>query len=113
MSSASDADPLEDALAELVQAAQQDIEGVRSREEDSGELIEGDDSFTFVLLAPGYSRRDIGVRAEADRLKIEAYDFKVVRMLRCEVDPASARSTYLNGVLSVRLDKKGMTVSAI
>jgi HSP20 family molecular chaperone IbpA len=95
---------VEHGLAEAVERAQGDLDG--TREAGPGELIEGADSFTFVLVAPGYSRRDIGVRAEDDRLKVEAYDFKIVRAFGCAVAPGTARSTYLDGVLSVRVDKK-------
>ncbi|MDG7010972.1 MAG: Hsp20/alpha crystallin family protein [Nitrososphaerota archaeon] len=82
------------------------MDGLRAVEEERGELIEDARSVTFVLLAPGYSRRDIGVRTEADRLKVEAFDFKLVKPLGCTVDPTTARSTYVNGVLSVRVEKK-------
>jgi len=57
-------------------------------------------------MAPGYSGRDFRATAEADRLKVEAYDLKIERQLGCTVVPSSARSTYVNGVFSVRVDKK-------
>jgi HSP20 family molecular chaperone IbpA len=99
-------DPLEDELAELVRSAQQDIEKVPGMEEDAGELIEDSDSFTFVMMAPGYAVRDVHVTLDVFTLTVETRDFRVNRALRSPVDPASARSTYLNGVLSVRVDKK-------
>ncbi|MDE1858543.1 MAG: Hsp20/alpha crystallin family protein [Thaumarchaeota archaeon] len=105
-SSSSEPDSLEEELAELVRAAQEDMDGLRSKEADGGELIEGPDAVTFVLMAPGYSGRDFRATAEADRLKVEAYDLKIERPLGCTVVPSSARSTYINGVLSVRVDKK-------
>ena len=106
MSPGSEPDTLEEALSELVREAQADLDGVRDRRDDAGELIEGDGSFTFVLMAPGYSRRDIRVWAEEDRLKVESFDFKIERPLSCAVDPTTVSATYLNGVLSVRAEKK-------
>ncbi|MDG6916774.1 MAG: hypothetical protein JRM85_04175 [Nitrososphaerota archaeon] len=49
---------------------------------------------------------DIDVKAEDDRLRVESYDFKVVRQLGCAVDPSTAKTTYVNGVLSVRIAKR-------
>ncbi|MDG6991529.1 MAG: Hsp20/alpha crystallin family protein [Nitrososphaerota archaeon] len=103
---ASDPDSLEDALDEMVKAAQDDLDRIREKKGDDGELLEGADSVSFLLLAPGYSRRDITVAAQADKLVVEAYDFKIARPLGCTVDPSSARTTFVNGVLSVRLAKK-------
>ncbi|MDG6986029.1 MAG: Hsp20/alpha crystallin family protein [Nitrososphaerota archaeon] len=105
MNPASEPDALEDALSEIVRAAQADIDGIRDKRGDAGELIERDASVTFILLVPGYSRRDIRVRAEADRLRVEAFDFKIERPLPCAVDPSTVSATYLNGVLSVRMEK--------
>ena len=70
-----------------------------------GELIEGPSDVAFVLAVPGYRRADIGVYPEQGRLRVEAFDFKIVRHLRTPVDPSTARSTYVDGVLSVRLAK--------
>ena len=106
VTSASEPDPLEDALDELARAAQEDLVNVRSEREERGELIEGPNSFTFVLMASGYGRSDIAVNVERDRLRVEASDFKVVKGFRCIVDPSTARTTYVNGVLSVRVDKR-------
>lgn len=106
VTSASEPDPLEDALDELVRAAQEDLEGVRPSREDPGELIEGPDSFTFVVMAPGYGRGDLQLSVEPGRLSVEAPGFKAARDFPCPVDPSTARSTFVNGVLSVRVDKR-------
>lgn len=100
--SSDDPDPLD----ELVSGAQRDLDFLRTEEVYTGELIEGAEGVTFVLIAPGYSRRELSVKAGADRLVIEASDFKIAKPLGCTVDPNTARSTYVNGVLSVRVDKK-------
>ena len=75
-------------------------------EKEPGELIEGSDEVTYVLMAPGRTRMDLDVKAEDDRLRIESYDFKIVKLLGCVVDPTTAKTTYVNGVLSVRVTKR-------
>ncbi|MDG6920052.1 MAG: Hsp20/alpha crystallin family protein [Nitrososphaerota archaeon] len=81
--------------------------GKKAEEEaDPGELIEGADEVSFVLMAPGHTRVDIDVKAEDDRLRVESYDFKIVKLLRCVVDPSTAKTTFVNGVLSVRVAKR-------
>ncbi len=57
-------------------------------------------------MTHGRDRMDIDVKAEDDRLRVESYDFKVVRQLGCAVDPSTAKTTYVNGVLSVRIAKR-------
>ena len=89
-----------------MKTAQRDVETLRSEEGDAGELIEGAHAFTFLLLAPGHSARDIEVKAGGGTLRVEAADIKIVRPLAGSVDPSTARWTYINGVLSVRVDKK-------
>ena len=82
------------------------MEALRTDKGDEGEMIEGAETVTFVLLIPGYSGRDIRVKAEPDRLRVDAFDLAIVRPLGCTVDTTTVRSTYVNGVLSVRVDKK-------
>ena len=89
-----------------MRAAQDEMDALPSRGEDAGELIEGPYSVNFVILAPGYRAGGIEVMAEPDRLRIRTADFEIERALGCRVDPATAQTSYLNGVLSVRVDKK-------
>lgn len=107
MTSTSDPDPLKDALTGVTRAAERDLDE-KSTEDDkmTGELMEGAYELNYMLMAPGYTRRDISVRADEEHLVIEAYDFKIVKYLRCVIEPATVRSTYLNGVLSVRVAKR-------
>ena len=68
--------------------------------------MERPDSFTFVLLAPGYCAKDFRARVVKRELKIDAPDFEVARPLWCRVDPAALETDYRNGVLSVRVPKR-------
>ena len=103
----SDQDETGGALAEVARAAQEDLtRGGGRGAPDEVELIEGPLDVTFVLVIPGYRREDIGVYAEHERLKVESYDFKIVRCVGCSIEPTTARTTYVNGVLSVRVDKR-------
>ena len=105
--SAGDRDPLEDILGEMARVAQRGAgRATAEGDPDPGELIEGTEEISFVLMAPGHSRLDIDVKAEDDRLRVESYDFKIVKLLRCVVDPSTAKTTYVNGVLSVRVAKR-------
>lgn len=103
---ARDPDSLEDALAELVKAAQRDVERAGRREAYRGELIEGPVSVSFILLAPGRRLGDFAVRVRGGRLEVRARGMRVSRKLGCPVDPSTARTTCVNGVLSVKLGKR-------
>ena len=105
--STGDGDPLEDVLGEITRVAQGEVGDPGPEvESDPGELIEGADEVTFIMVAPGRTRMDLDVKAEDDRLRVESYDFKIVRPLHCIVDPSTAKTTYVNGVLSVRVAKR-------
>ena len=104
-----DSDPLDDAISDLVRAAQQDLEdGSRvevPESKDLGELVERPDSVSFVLMAPGYCLRDFKVTVVRDDLKVDAPDFDLKRPLGCKVGPG-IRTEYRNGVLSVTIPKR-------
>jgi HSP20 family molecular chaperone IbpA len=107
VSTASDEDPLEDMLGEIARVARREADrAAAGGEDDLGELIEGGDEVTFVMVTRGRERMDIDVKAEDDRLRVESYDFKIVRPLGCAVDPSTTKTTYVNGVLSVRIAKR-------
>jgi HSP20 family molecular chaperone IbpA len=107
--SASDPDPTDDALSDLVREAQEEVDGSGFGEErgdrDQGEVIEGAYAVTFILIAPGHGEREFEVRVSKDSLRVEADGLELIRRLRCRVDPSSLEHTYRNGVLSVRLAK--------
>lgn len=74
--------------------------------EDDGELVEGPEFISFVLMAPGYCMKDFKVEVARRELWVEAPDFEVRRALGSPVDPSGAAVDYRNGVLSVRIPKK-------
>ena len=100
---------MDDAISDLVRAAQQDLEGASSIKatgsKDRGELVERSDFVSFVLLAPGYCLRDFKVKVARDEIHVEAPDFELKRTLRCRVG-SDIKTEYRNGVLSVRIPKK-------
>lgn len=96
---------MEDALSDLVRAAQEDIQGKGDARGDPGELIEWDHGFAYVLMVPGGRWEDVAVEVEADHLKAGSLDFVVERKFPQRVDPSTATSTCVNGVLSVRVSK--------
>ena len=106
----SESDPLEDALGDLVRAAQRDLDGASRIEgpnsKDGGELVERPDSVSFVLMAAGYSLGDFEARVEKDELVVCAPDFEIRRRIGCQVEPSQVRTDYRNGVLSVRVAKR-------
>lgn len=102
-------DPLEDALEDLVRAAQQDLDGASRMEaesEDSGELVERPDFVTLIMIKPGYCLKDFKVKVVGVELRVDAPDFEVRRTLGCRVESSRVRTDYRNGVLSVRVEKK-------
>lgn len=103
-------DPLEDALSDLVKAAQQDLDEASRMEvgesDDRGELVERADSVSFILLAPGYCLKDFKVRVSGDELRVDAPDFEITRTLGSRVEGPRAKAEYRNGVFSLRMPKK-------
>ncbi len=106
----SDSDQLDDAISDLVRAAQNDIDGAPKSEaqdtRDTGELVERSDSISFILMASGYCIRDFRVRVVKGSLRIDGPDFEVTRPLGCKVESRAVKTDYRNGVLSVRVLKK-------
>ncbi|MDE1853601.1 MAG: Hsp20/alpha crystallin family protein [Thaumarchaeota archaeon] len=94
-----------------MRAAQQDLEGGwtgdgRGGERDGGEVIQSATEVTFILITPGYSARDFLARADETHLRVAMPGDEMVRQLACTVDPSTLRTSYVNGVLSVRMSKK-------
>ncbi|MEB2836640.1 MAG: Hsp20/alpha crystallin family protein [Desulfurococcales archaeon] len=73
------------------------------------DVIEEDDEVLVVAELPGVDKDKIKVRATEDRVIIKAENskkyYKEVQ-LPAKVDPASAKASYRNGVLEVKLKKK-------
>ena len=104
-----DPDPLDDAISDLVRAAQQNLDQAPTTEpagpRDRGELVERREFISFILMAPGHCIRDFRVRVVKEELRIDAPDLEVRRPLGCRVDPLAMKTDYRNGVLSVRMPK--------
>ncbi len=102
---------MEDALAELVRAAQEDLDvsrrpPMRDNRIDTGELTEGAETVSFVLIAPGYHTWEFRVGVADGELRVEGPDFFLTKPLYCRVDVTTLKTRYNNGVLSVRIAKK-------
>jgi HSP20 family molecular chaperone IbpA len=103
-------DPLDETLEDLAKSAQEDIEhalhGERKGEgRDLGELVERWSELTFVLLCPGCRAEELAVEIGRRDLSVKGPGFEVVRRLPNAVEPSSVRSSYANGVLSLRMRK--------
>lgn len=108
---ASEPDPLEDALAELVRAAQEDLYSFGSVKrvsspKDKGELMVWPDRISYVLVAPGLDEDDLFVRAAEGELRVDATGLEVRRRIGFAVDPDSLEFWYNNGVLSVSIPRR-------
>ena len=85
---------------------------IREEIEPMVDVIEHEDEVWVVADMPGVEKDKIKVRVSPDgkKLVIRAEDgkkyYKEVE-LPAEVDPKSAKATYKNGVLEVKLKKKG------
>jgi HSP20 family molecular chaperone IbpA len=71
----------------------------------NSELIESSDHFTLIVHAPGYRNGELKASLVEDDLVVSAPDFGVHSTLHAPVESQSLVSTYVNGVLSVRLRK--------
>ena len=80
-------------------------ERVAEKRSNNSELIESSTHFTLIMHAPGYRKSQLRVSLLGDDLVVTAPDFTVHRPLRASVDRSSLASTYINGVLSAKLQK--------
>lgn len=71
------------------------------------DVFEHDDEVAVIVSVPGVKKEEIGLYAAGDRLTISINNpelrYHKEIFLPTEVDPESARATYKNGVLEVRL----------
>jgi len=76
------------------------------KEAEPDELIEGADRFTYILNAPGYQQGQLLVSVLEDEIDVKGPDFALKKHLSGRVDPDTAKSRYVNGVLSVTVEKR-------
>ena len=109
-----DEESFEEALAEIVRAAERELECLRAGAEtepadpdrsDMGEVIEGAAEVTLLLNAPGYRPEELRVTAMTHAITIGTGDFEMRRRLACRVEPARMVVAYNNGILSVTIPK--------
>ncbi|MBD3262597.1 MAG: Hsp20 family protein [Candidatus Altiarchaeales archaeon] len=87
----------------------------KSRQVPSGrepltDVVEGDDQLSVIAELPGIEKQDIDLSTGEQELEINVNTakrnyHKNIR-LPCDVDPDSAKASYKNGVLEVKLDRR-------
>jgi HSP20 family molecular chaperone IbpA len=93
-------------LAESLIGGQTSVQTAEAAPQSRDELIEGKDRLTYILNAPGYQKDDLLVSVLDSEIEVKGPDFIARKRLPGRVDPDSAKSTYVNGVLSVTLERK-------
>jgi len=89
----------------------QEAKAAEEMREPLVDVIEGKDETTVVAEVPGVEKKDIKLDASEYGLMIdvETKDRKYHKAIsfKSPVKPETAKATYKNGVLEVRLDRKG------
>jgi hypothetical protein len=67
------------------------------------EVILGKKVVTYLLYASGRDLHDFTVTAREGEIEIKTSEFTLKKSLTATVDPATARATYRNGVLSLKV----------
>ena len=80
-------------------------ERVAERRTYNGELIESSTHITFIMHAPGYKSSQLKISLLGDDIVVTAPDFTTRRPLHAPVDGSSLVSSYINGVLSAKLQR--------
>ncbi len=80
-------------------------------EEPFSEIIEGGNEISIIFELPGVEEKDIKLNAAEEQIEIDAKTgeggyHKIVN-LPCEVKPDTAKATYKNGILEVKIKRKG------
>ncbi|MEM0492132.1 MAG: archaeal heat shock protein Hsp20 [Acidilobaceae archaeon] len=83
---------------------------IREEMEPLVDVIERDDEVWVIADVPGVSREDIDVRVTEREVTIKAYSserkyYKTID-LPVEVNPETAKASYRNGVLEIKIKKK-------
>jgi HSP20 family molecular chaperone IbpA len=78
---------------------------VQPEPEHPDEVIEGRERITYILHAPGYTEEQLRVSVRSREIEVATPDFTRRTPLHSSVDPATAKSQFRNGVLSVSVKK--------
>ncbi len=111
----SDFDDMDEVVKDLMRMADRilsrQVAGRTSPAEQRGasgpvdEVIDGKSWVTYLLQAPGYALDHFRVSVTRDEIEAKTPDMVRRVRLPSSVDPDSVKSTYHNGVLSVRVKK--------
>jgi HSP20 family molecular chaperone IbpA len=93
-------------LAESLIGGQTVRQTTRAAPQPQDEMIEGRDRLTYILNAPGYEKDDLRVSVQEDELEVKGPDFIVKKKFPGRVEPDTAKSSYVNGVLSVIVERR-------
>jgi len=78
--------------------------------EPASELMEFRDEYIAIVEMPGVSRSEIKVRVRGGKLEVEGGPYRTSIALPGPVEPKEIRATYKNGILEVRLKKRGADI---
>jgi len=82
--------------------------------------IEQDDEYVFITIdLPGFDKKNLKLKVNEDHVSVKAEQderkHSSSKVLPCPVDPSTAKATYRNGVLDIKVCKvevsKGVDVS--
>ncbi len=92
---------------EEIETRRREGEGEEITREPVLDVMDFGDEIVVVAEIPGVRKEDIEVSATERRLTIRARPYSAEVSLPSEVEPEGARATYSNGILEVRLPKRG------
>jgi HSP20 family protein len=102
-----DGRPIIEEFGNIPRRGQAQIPGER---EPLVEVIDGKQQVTVIAELPGVDKKDIDLKADEWNLTIsvDAENRKYYKELEmpAEIDPASIKATYKNGILEVKLNRK-------
>ena len=114
--SSTDSDALEKTLDEIVKSAEGLIDGPSTRREAAScalgdqmsdcELIESTGFVTLIVHTPGLRECDLGTSATETEIRVSGPGFEVSRPLPHRIVPTSLKTTFRNGVVSVRASSR-------
>ena len=86
-----------------------------SRKSWPGTIEQSDDEVFITLDLPGFDKKNLELKVKEDSITIKAEQHSSTKKLPCAVDGDSAKATYRNGVLDIKVKKakadKGVNVN--